>query len=184
MGEVTLISDAHPFRNRQIGEKDHAEFLWALIEDSGNRSVLIVIGGDISFFGLLWSRGWMVLVPVLLALVVWLWKSFPRHGPLLADEEASERDFARHVDVLGQFLWRHDATGELLAPVRRRIQHRLQGSLATGDSDEEREQWESLHERSGVPVDRLRAAMTLNPGRDPARFVQISRDLRTLENSL
>lgn len=184
-GVVYLVADAHPFRNRQIGEKDHAALFWTLVDACGNGSVMFVVGGRISFLGLLWSRGWMVVVPVLLAVAFWLWKSAPRHGPTLPDETVSKRDFARHVDALGHFLWRHRAPEHLLAPVRRRVQMRLQAAPAGQDGEQaEHRRWESLAERSGLTIDRVRQAMSSDPGKEPARFVQISRDLHTIENSL
>ena len=180
-GLVYLVSDAHPFRNKQIGDNDHAAFFWSLIDGADNYYVTFVLGAKISFFGLLWSRGWMVLVPILIMIAIWIWKNVPRHGPTLPERDPSERDFAAHVDTLGQFLWRHRAGGRLLDSVRQRIRSAVKFQTPYGDTDSMNH---LLAEKSGLPVDRVLIALTVDPGKDPARFVQITRDLHTLEKSL
>lgn len=176
-GLVYLISDAHPLRNRQIGEHDHAAFFWAMIESCKYTDILFVEGRQFSFMALLWSRAWMVIVPILIALVFWIWKNLPRHGPMRPDEVISEREFAKHVDALGHFLWRHLAISELLAPIRRRVTTRFHSAL-------DDEHLESLSERTGIPIERIQQALHTEPGKEPANFVQISRDLQTLDSSL
>ena len=184
-GDVILVADAHPFRNRQIGEHEHAALFWAMIDQTGNGHLLIVDGADLSFLALLWSRGWMVIVPILLVLVIWIWKNFPRHGPLLPDETLSKRDFARHIDATGDFLWRQQAISQLLGPLRRRILHRLRSTMGWEDAARtEEHQWTALADRTGMPVQRIQDALLGDPGREPNRFVQLCRDLNTLEEQL
>ncbi|MEM0897093.1 MAG: DUF4350 domain-containing protein [Verrucomicrobiota bacterium] len=184
-GLVYLVSDARPFRNRQIGKKDHAAFLMRLLEETENYSVVFVIGARVSFFAMLVSRGWMVLLPIVLALAVWIWKSLPRFGPILPDDPASGRKFSAHVDTLGKFLWRQRSALALLAPVRRRIAARLRVNQARGEEDLlDEAHLAGLSDRTGLPLERLQSALQEDPGREPARFFQISRDLQTIEQNL
>lgn len=188
-GTVVFVTDAHPFRNQQIGDDDNAALFWNLVGPRQQGSVVFVLGGRLSFLALLWSRGSMVIIPILLALAIWLWKSFPRHGPTLPEETVSKRDFAQHVDALGQFLWRQQAHHRLLDPIRRRIRKRLGNALADTTteqtpSEEGNRRWQALAERSGLSIERLREALSSDPGMEPARFVRVCRDLNTLEKSL
>ncbi|MEM9479971.1 MAG: DUF4350 domain-containing protein [Verrucomicrobiota bacterium] len=184
-GLVYLVSDARPFRNRQIGKKDHAAFLMRLMEETENYSVVFVIGAKISFFAMLVSRGWMVLLPVVLALGLWIWKSLPRLGPTLPDDPVSGRKFSAHIDTLGKFLWRQRSSLALLAPVRRRLSARLRVSDARGGEGRlDEAHLASLSDRTGLSVERLDSALQGDPGREPARFYQMSRDLQTIEKSL
>ncbi|MBL48123.1 MAG: hypothetical protein CMP28_04120 [Roseibacillus sp.] len=184
-GEVILVADDFPFHNRQIGNREHAALFWAMISRTRKDDLLIVAGAELSFLTLLWSRGWMVLVPILLAIVIWLWKNLPRQGPLLPDEVPSKRDFAKHIDATGEFLWRQRALPQLLAPLRRRIFHRLRSIMGWEDpAHSEPQHWEALADRAGLPVQRIRDALLGDPGREPSRFVQLCRDLNTLEERL
>lgn len=182
-GLVYVLSDGHPIRNRHIGENDHAAFFWAMMQSCNYTEVLFIEGRQISFLALLWSRAWMALIPLLVAVIIWLWKNLPRHGPIKPDEVVSEREFAKHVDALGHFLWQHVAVRELLAPIRRRLSSRLQATGMNPSSLND-EELTGLSERTGVPTERIREALLTNVEREPAQFVQISRDLQTLDDSL
>ncbi len=184
-GEVILVADAYPFRNRQIGYGDHAALFWAMINQTGNADFLIVYGADLSFLGLLWSRGWMVIIPILLAIAMWIWKNIPRDGPLLPEEALSHREFAMHIDAAGEFLWRQRAMPQLLAPLRRRILQRLRSTMSWEDPTRtESNQWTVLANRTGLSPQRVQDALLADPGREPHRFVEICRDLNTLEHYL
>ena len=178
-GRLTLVADARPFRNRRLGEADHAPLLAALAAASGPGAVVIVLGTDVSFWRLAWAAGWPALVGLVALAAAWLWRALPRFGALEADARVDDwRDYRRHLDAVGGFLWRIDRGRQLLAPLRREVLERLgRRRLAAGPDVD-------LHDLaatiSGVPRARVGHALSDTPPADPAGFAGAAADLQQM----
>jgi hypothetical protein len=185
-GRVTLIADASPWRNRQIDQEDHAQFLVSigdLLPDGA--SFWFVSGTDVSFFGMLWKYGWMPLVSLFVLVGLWLWKNLPRFGPMRADVEASSLRFADHLKMSGHFFWRRRNVEQLLAPMRRRVLSRVvrvRGLVHTKVDEEESFDWLAKH--SGMDPERLSYVMNAKNIKDGAQLTRLVRDLQNLETTL
>lgn len=187
MGKVTLLTHARPFRNRWIGENDHARLLAALAGEDEEREVIFVAATTGSFFGLLWQHGWMALVALGVCVVFWLWRQMPRFGPLAEVELDSTRHFASHIGALGEFFWRLKQ-GPLLVNAARdavwtRV-HEKHRSLDDGSRQMSDALAEFLAARSGLPVKRVVAAFETPPPAGSHPFVLLMRDLQTIRRSL
>ncbi|MEO8616140.1 MAG: DUF4350 domain-containing protein, partial [Luteolibacter sp.] len=127
-GRLTVITDGRIFRNRWIGDKDHAALLDSLIRitDDGGE-IAFMRGSNISLWGLLGKHLWPVLIGLGLLTGLWLWKNFSRFGPVEAATEPSLlRGYDHHLESLGDFQWRLDRAVSLLAPMRAQIVERGQ----------------------------------------------------------
>lgn len=187
MGHVTVLAHARPFRNRWIGERDHARWLSALVGDGREREVLWVAAATNSFFGLLWQHGWMVVVTLAACLVFWLWRQMPRFGPLAEVELDPTRRFASHVGALGEFFWRMRRGEVLVASAREaawtliRDRHR---SLDDGSRKINDVLAETIATRSGLPVQRVVAAFEMPVPASSHQFVPLMRDLQAIRRAL
>lgn len=184
-GIITLMADARPFRNRYIGDYDHAALLLAVTESSmyGN-TVVFVRNASLSFWDLLWERLWPAMVALILLIVFWLWKSLPRFGPLDSFEEVSSlRAYGHHLEALGDFHWRLDRAEGLLRPLRQNLLERAHG-LALSSGNREQDVFLLMAERAGMSRERVERAMTFERAKDAGSFTRLVADLQTIHLSM
>jgi hypothetical protein len=180
-GRMTVLTDGRLFRNRWIGDKDHAALLDALIrgtEYEGN--ICFLRGSGMSLWGLLGTHLWPVLVGLGALTLLWLWKNFTRFGPVEAvGGAATLRGYDHHLEALGNFQWRLDRGVTLLAPLRTRIIERGQHLAAMrGRKGEDFHQF--LAECSGLPTERIARALAETSVPDSATLTRTTADLQLL----
>ncbi|MFT5471103.1 MAG: DNA-binding transcriptional ArsR family regulator [Verrucomicrobiales bacterium] len=181
-GRVTVIAHAHPWRNRYIGEGDHAQFLWDIVSLEGDPSAIwLVRGTRMSFSMLLWRYGWMPLISLAVLILFWLWRIMPRFGPQIAETEPVSREFTSHLSMTGHFLWKRKAARALVEPLRRRILKRFRMKSMLDDSKVLDEATAELAEASGLSPNRVRAALDTAKPREPNQITAILRDLQKLD---
>lgn len=183
-GLITVMADARPFRNRYIGDLDHAALLQALVDMSPYEgSFAIVRDGGLSLWALLWRNGWPALVGLLLVAVFWLWKNMPRFGPLRREDEPTNlRDYDHHLEALGDFQWRLDKGAAMLRPLRDSVFERAHRQLAGTHRDGDLFEW--MARRAGMTRDRAERAMTHERPTDATSFTRVVADLQQLHHSL
>ena len=187
MGRVTLLAHARPFRNRWIGELDHARWLAALVGENGSKEVLFVATSSGSFFGLLWQHGWMALVTLAVCVGFWLWQQMPRFGPLAEVELDSTRHFASHIGALGEFFWRMRRSPLLVTAARDAVWERVRErhlSLDDGSRQMNDLLAAEIARRSGLPAQRVAAAFDVEPPNSVHNFVNLMRDLQAIRRAL
>ncbi len=181
-GLVTVMTDARPFRNRYIGDHDHAALLLALVEMSPYwGDIAIIRDGGLSLWTMLWRHGWPALVGLLAVTVFWLWKNMPRFGPLRREEEpTSQRDYDHHLEALGDFQWRLDKGAAMLRPLRDSV---LERALRLG-GQHHGDVFEWLAQRAGITRERAERAMIHERPPDATSFSRVVADLQQLHLSL
>lgn len=187
MGSVTLLAHARPFRNRWIGERDHARWLAALVGENNTKEVLFVAAATGSFLGLLWQHGWMALLALLACLVFWLWQQMPRFGPLAEVELDTTRHFASHIGALGEFFWRMRRGALLVTAARDAVWERIRErhrSLDDGSRQMNAHLAAEVASRTGLPVQRVTAAFAVPPPDSAHNFVNLMRDLQAIRHAL
>jgi hypothetical protein len=180
-GRLTVITDGRIFRNRWIGDHEHAALLAALVGSSEYEgAVAFLRGSGLSLWGLLGRHLWPVLVALGLLVFFWLWKSLTRFGPIEAAEGASMlRGYEHHLEALGDFQWRLDRAAALLAPLRAQIVERGQRlCVRAGRRDEDFLQF--LADRADLPRERVFRALAENAPPDSATLTRTAADLQKL----
>ncbi len=180
-GRLTVITDGRIFRNRWIGDKDHAALMDALIrvtEEGGK--IAFMRGSNISLWGLLGKHLWPVLIGLGFLTVFWLWKNISRFGPIEAATEPSVlRGYDHHLEALGDFQWHLDRAFTLLAPIRAQIVERGQRICArAGKRDDDFFQF--LADRAGIPRERVFRALVEGAPADSAILTRTTADLQVL----
>ncbi len=183
-GRLTVIADARIFRNRWIGEKEHADLLYALADGEYDGAVVFLKGSTMSLWTLLGRHLWPVLVSLGVLVLLWLWKNLARFGPLDSEESmASVVGYDQHLESLGDFQWRLDKCSALLAPLREQLaEHGQHLAARTGHRDMDFFQF--LADRTEIPRERVFRALAEAAPADPAILVRTTADLQRISQAL
>lgn len=180
-GRMSVVMDARIFRSRFIEKEQHAPLLSALLAaEGGYGNAVFVRGAGGSFWSMLRQHLWPVLISLGLVIVVWLWRSFSRFGPLESAAVPSPlRGYDHHLEALGDFQWRLDNAVSLLAPLRERI---IEGgqklALKTGRRDDDF--FGFLAERAGLTRERVQRALSHEAPGDSAIMTRTAGDIQRL----
>ena len=180
-GRLTVITDGRIFRNRWIGDKDHAALMDSLIRitESGGE-IAFMRGSNISLWGLLGNHLWPVLIGLAVLTGLWLWKNFSRFGPIESPAEPSLlRGYDHHLEALGDFQWRLDRAFSLLAPVRAQIVERGQ-RICTRAGRRDEDFFQFLADRAGIPRERVFRALAEGAPADSVVLTRTTADLQVL----
>jgi hypothetical protein len=105
-GSVTLVNTM-PFGNLQMLCGDNALLFTAIIQlRKGDEIEFLSDGSGGSLLSLMWTYGSPVIVLGALLVVLWLWRSGVRFGPLAAAPDPARRSLAEQIRGTGQFTLR------------------------------------------------------------------------------
>lgn len=180
-GRITVVMDARIFRNRWIGDHDHAALFDSLITSGEFEGAIgFMRGSGLSFMAMLRTHLWPVLLALGAWLVLWLWKNLRRFGPL--DAAASPpvlRGFESHLEALGDFQWRIDRAASLLAPLRQQVVELGQrASHRAGRRDDDF--FSFLAGLAGIPRERVFRALAEPAPADSTVLTRTTADLQQL----
>ncbi len=189
LGYVTVLTHARPFRNRWLTEHDHAEWLDALIAGGNDRAreVFFVAAATASFTDLLWERGWMVVIMVVVCIAFWLWRHMPRFGPLSPVQLDETRHFSSHVASLGHFYWRMRRPDVLVQAAREAVWEILRTRHASIDAHTRHLSdalAASIATRCHLTVERVTAAFDMPAPHQAHNLIPLLRDLQTMRTQL
>ena len=182
-GHLTVLSDYSFATNDLIGEHDHAAFLWHLLSQNQSREVWLVHGLDSpSLWDHLLNDAWMVLVSVALLMVLMIWISCRRFGPLIPNQSLKRRRLLEHIEASGRFLWRYRQSEELLHAVQasllRSLEFRHPGWSASADLHRK------LAQASGFTQKAVTLALTQREVREEHTFTEMVKTLELIRNRL
>ncbi|KRG68398.1 DUF4350 domain-containing protein [Pseudoxanthomonas dokdonensis] len=137
-----------------------------------------------SLLHLILSRGWPVWLPLLLALLAWLWMRMQRLGPLLPAPATARRSLLEHVRASGDHLYRYGRGVLLHEAVRQAFLLRLRrrDPVAAALSGEPRVQ--AIAERLGLPASQIRDALQTPAAHDHHGFRERISTLVQMRNQL
>jgi hypothetical protein len=137
----------------------------------GRGRMQLVYSADVpSLLRLLVDYAWMVLLPLLLALLAWLAFRSQRFGPLQPAPEPRRRALLEHVRAAGEFAWSRQRMAALHAAVlrlfRQRLQRRAPEIFALSGAAQE----QALAEATSLPLSRVREALNAQGLAHPNTF--------------
>ncbi len=116
-GTVTIVTDLQFIQFLRIGEYDHAQFLWHLVDGQG--PIWLITNNDMpSLWDWLWQHAPEIMAAGLFWLALWLWARSRRFGPPLAELPPVRRRILEHVEANGRFLWHQKQSRHLITAVR------------------------------------------------------------------
>lgn len=175
-GRVDVLADMDFLRNgqddkdtglRDLPHRDLARLVLAPNYGKG-RMHLVYAAQAPSLWRTVLQRGWPIWLPLLLALLAWLWMRAQRFGPLLPSPRQERRSLLEHVRASGEHLHRYGKSPLLYDAVRQSFLTRLRrraplAAALTGDA-----QLQAIADHLRWPPERVRLAMQLPPSRDDA----------------
>ncbi|MQP76347.1 DUF4350 domain-containing protein [Stenotrophomonas sp. MYb238] len=175
-GRVDVLADMDFLRNgqdekdtglRDLPHRDLARLVLAPNYGKG-RMHLVYAAEAPSLWRTVLQRGWPIWLPLLLALLAWLWMRAQRFGPLLPSPRQERRSLLEHVRASGEHLHRYGKSPLLYDAVRQSFLARLRrraplAAALTGDA-----QLHAIADHLRWPPERVRLALQVPPSRDDA----------------
>ncbi len=128
-GDWLVAASLDFLTNRRLNESDNATLAWQVLAPAlgtGTGKVHLVYAADVPpWYVLMVVQGWPILLPLLLALLAWLWARSQRFGPLLLPVTANRRALLEHVQAAGDFAISRGRGPALYEAARRAFLERL-----------------------------------------------------------
>jgi hypothetical protein len=176
-GSVTAIA-AQPFTWRNLLSGEHADLFVAVTQlHAGDRIHFLSEARHPSLVALAWLRGAPVIVLAVLALLLALWRSGVRFGPLAVTQQPLRRSLVEQIRGTGQFTLRHGGGALHAATVRAltaAARRRIPGFLRLDAAG----QAAAMAEAGSISTEALRRALQLV---DPPRPRQLLSAVALLE---
>lgn len=192
IGRVDVLADMDFLRNggrgadtglRDIPHRDLARLL--LAPNYGKGTVHLIYAVDApSLWKWVFQRGWPVWLPLLLALLAWLWARSQRFGARLPSPREERRSLLEHVRASGEHLHRYGKTPLLYDAVRQAFLARLRrraplAAALSGDA-----QAHAIAEHLQWPLARVKTALQLPASQDDTALRERIRLLIQMRNQL
>jgi hypothetical protein len=184
-GVVTVSASLDFARNFQIGDQDHAEFLWRLMQATPATHLAVYWHPQrLSLWGFLAENAAAVLAAGLALLVVWLWRIAPRFGPVAPDAPPARRRLLDHLRASGRYYWALNLRERLLIAARdaalRRVL-RAQPEFAAASPPERAARLAAL---AGVPVGDAQRLLDAGGAIRGAAFIQVMQTAQRVHAAL
>ncbi|WLT31943.1 DUF4350 domain-containing protein [Geothrix sp. PMB-07] len=179
-GRITLTPDLNFVYRDSLGQLDHAAYVQRLLAlQSGCAPVVIWSRPvELSLFSWVWEHARAPLLALLALVGAWVWKGWPRFGPMLPEAKPQRRSLLEHLSASARLLWHGGAAPHLVACTREALERRAQRLNPAYESMDlgARAAW--LAQTAGGNADAIGAALDARPGRSSH---QLAQDLLTLE---
>lgn len=118
-GAVTVTTTLDFARNERIGEEDHAELLWRLMQETPAKRLAVYWRPErLSLASFLAEHAAAVLAAGAALLVAWLWRIAPRFGPVAPDAPPARRRLLDHLRASGRYFWAQGLRERLVVAAR------------------------------------------------------------------
>jgi hypothetical protein len=185
-GHVLALNELDVFSNPMIGQHDHAEFLWRIVQVDGVAPNVFFFSDPkkLSLFEWLGTNAWPAVAGGALFLILWLWSAAPRLGPIAPDPERARRRLLDHLRASGRFLWTHGGSQLLIDAAREACLRRIARVHPDLIASPEPERSVRLEELLGLDAEQSRQLFSQKaPGR-MIDFLQAIRLYQTVHERL
>ncbi|HEY8938753.1 MAG TPA: DUF4350 domain-containing protein [Cellvibrio sp.] len=180
-GSVTITSDNYIWSNRRIDCHDHAYALWSLVNPNGR--VWFLVNQDApSLAAIIWEHAKYAVLAGVLALVLWLWTSGSRFGPVFTVPQEGRRSLAEHIYASAMLLWRKQQHPQLLGLLRAEIMEQLAQQMLPVENAQQ--QIEYLHTLTGLPHADIQQALFSSNLTHPQEFTRAIAHLQIIRKYL
>jgi hypothetical protein len=126
-GRISIVTGFRRFTNRAIGAHDNAELLWQVLRLAPSNQKVLVLRAPLSAPILQWLQDHAIetIIAGLALLVLWLWRTAVRFGPIQPRNEPDRRQLLEHIRACGRFRWSNGARVSLLGAAREICQSRV-----------------------------------------------------------
>jgi hypothetical protein len=126
-GAITVLSSVGFMTNGELGNFDHAEAFWQLVNlQPDRRGLWTATRLELpSLTRWLREHALGAIGVAVVLLLFWLWRVVPRFGPVAPDPEAARRRLLDHLRAAGRFHWQRGGSLALLHAAREACVRRL-----------------------------------------------------------
>ncbi|MBI3562561.1 MAG: DUF4350 domain-containing protein [Gammaproteobacteria bacterium] len=184
-GYLSVVYNSAFMENYEIGQYDHAAFLWRVATVDTPRPLWLVYRDQMpSLAAWLAHFAWTALVSVAVFLGLWLWYASRRFGPLLPSSTPTRRRLLEHVAATGRFLWQR-GDGQLLYKgvyhvLVRTLEMRHPAWLSLSSADLK----QRLADISRLPLAQVTQAMSYSHSKNEHEFAKSIQILEHIRKSL
>ncbi|HJW08839.1 MAG TPA: DUF4350 domain-containing protein [Holophagaceae bacterium] len=186
-GVLSLTPDLSFLYREGLTELDHAAYFQRLLPGPHGNGARVVVWSrpvKLSLFAWLWDHAWPAILALLALVGAWLWRGWPRFGPLMPEPLPERRSLLEHLSASARLMWRGGASAHLVSATRESLERRAQrlnpayASLDLGA----RAQW--LAEATGGQADLIAAALDDRPAPNAEGHAQALVTLEQLRQRL
>ena len=184
-GRVTVLPSIAFMANDAIGENDHAELAWRVVQFAPATTMVVIAPrlARLSLWQWLKREAWAALVAAVAVLLIWAWRAGARFGPLEPDPTLERRRLLDHLRASGRFLWRAGEASRLLAAARETCLHRIARTRPVLAELPPQERAERLATLTGLELRDIDKAFRGEP-ETPAAFTAAVSTLQQIELQL
>ncbi len=173
-GAVTAAVSLNFARNPAIGDHDHAELLWQLLQVNGARALHVLFNPErLSLWKFLVEHAWTALVPSVALLILWLWRIAPRFGPIVPDAPPARRRLLDHLRASGRYYWANDLRGRLVEAAREAALRRIARAQPDFSGASRPEQAARLAEFAGLSTENAGELLAAEGAARGADFIRL-----------
>jgi hypothetical protein len=185
-GFVTVATGLGFLQNRQIGENDHAEFLWQLLSLNRATPSLQVLNRPerLSLWTFLEDHAAEALASSIALLVLWLWRIAPRFGPVAPDAPPARRRLLDHLRASGRYYWAKGLRAELVNAARDAALRRLARAQPDFADAPDAEKVSRLASLIGVSHEEANRFLNARGPLSGAAFIELARDAQRMHAAL
>jgi hypothetical protein len=185
-GNVTLLNYMSFLGNANLGDYDHAELAWALLQryQPGGAVNLAARLEHPTLWQWLAESAWSASASVAALVVLWLWSAVPRFGGMRATPDAARRDLAQHLLAIGRCLWREGGLAHLRGVARQEVARCLALRHPALSRRLAGERQAGLARLAGLDPGQVREALADHRPPSPEDFTRTMRILQRLEQKL
>lgn len=181
-GDVLIAADFDFLRNDELEHAGNAAMTWQLLGPSlgEGRAFLVYDRATPPWYVLLIRQAWYIVLPLMLALLAWLWARSQRLGPVLPLASPHQRALLSHVRAAGEFAFARGRGAALHAAVLRAFRQRLRRRDPVAAALALDPLVQTLSERHQIPAARVRHALQPQDLARPEQFLAAIRTLMQL----
>ena len=185
-GFIDVIADLDFLTNDKLKDVPHIALTRQLLAPNYRAgTVHLVYAAQVpSLWRTLLQHSWMAWLPLLLALLAWLWARMQRFGPMLPAPAMERRSLLEHIVASGEHLYRYGYAHRLHDAVRVAFLRRLRRIDPQAAALEGEPQFAAIAERFALPSHEVRAALSAPVASDHAAFRTRIATLIRLHNTL
>jgi len=182
-GLLTILNSTDLFNNDNIADYDHAYFLHYLVQQPDNKQGVWLIRMDDmpALLHWLWQNARFAMISLFAVLVLFLWRSPFRFGPLLNDKSLERRSLLEHIHASGYYRWKNKQSGLLLKQVQNRLWLKIQRIHPGITQEETHNAYVLLETITGIEKKLLKMALDEQQELTKEEFVQKISLLKQIE---
>jgi hypothetical protein len=186
MGLVTVVSEMDFLEKEGLGDLDHAEFFYNLINyhhEYPETIWLISNGSATSLLTLAWQNARLLMITLVVFLITLFFFLKQRFGPILPVPSLDRRRIMEHVRASGHHLWKHKQA-DLIDSTRQDLQQTLTKLVPGWSQWEQHEKIQYLSEKASMDEKAVENLLYSTETYHQDEFIRVIKQLQALKKKL